>query len=35
MKKTIYIFAFVIFVFSANNFARTEADRETRNARLG
>lgn len=28
MKKTIYIFAFIILVFSANSFAQTEADRE-------
>ena len=28
MKKTIYIFAFIFFAFSANNFAQTEADRE-------
>lgn len=28
MKKTIYIFAFIIFVFSADGFAQTEADRE-------
>ena len=28
MKKTIYIFAFIFFAFSANSFAQTEADRE-------
>ena len=28
MKKTVYFFAFIIFVFSANSFAQTEADRE-------
>ena len=28
MKKTIYIFAFIFFAFSVNNFAQTEADRE-------